>query len=493
MTFCRKSIWLLVAVTVLLPAGCAAGRGRLAGKGQVNTAQLLAAARQYEKEGNAEGAVGIYQHVLKYHPSNAEAKEGLALVQQGKLRTEYDPERLLASGNRAVQSNPQAREQLARVQQAQREQVNDRMAELIAQAARNPKKIEVDPTPTPTLVASTTKPQEAKPAATQVAKAKSTAPTPPARLPEPSAKPAKPQAAAAEKKEPSRSVEPPAQVAQIKAEEAPEEETSIESAGFARVDGTDVPADWAEGSWQGHSLADKCQDASAAVLREVRKLESKADADRQEGLTKLAQMGSEAVSARGAVRELLEDRNQMVSAHAAWAIWEIEADTQAATSHLQQLLSSNGTHVVQFACYTLGNMGEAARSAAPELETLLSHQDSYVRLHAAEALSRMAEGKQQASAIATLVALLKDSDAGVRHLSAMALAQTDRANEATAIAALTEALDDDNAGVRSAAALSLGAFGSGAESAVARLEKAVATDHTDVREAATTALACIKL
>ena len=35
MSFCRKTVWLLIACAVLLPAGCAAQRGRMASKQQL--------------------------------------------------------------------------------------------------------------------------------------------------------------------------------------------------------------------------------------------------------------------------------------------------------------------------------------------------------------------------------------------------------------------------------------------------------------------------
>lgn len=143
MTICRSSLCGLFAIIILLPAGCASLQSRLAGKGEVNTDQLLAAARLYEKEGKLETAEGIYQHVLRYHPSNEEAKEGLALVRQGKLRID-DPQRLLAATNRLPQTGHS-------------EPVSDRMADLIVQAARNPRTIEVEPTPAMTAATEPTR------------------------------------------------------------------------------------------------------------------------------------------------------------------------------------------------------------------------------------------------------------------------------------------------------------------------------------------------
>jgi tetratricopeptide (TPR) repeat protein len=485
MTFCRKSIWLLVAVAVLLPAGCASQRGRMASKREVNTAQLLAAARQYEKEGNLQSAAGIYQHVLQFHPGNAEAREGLALVQQGKLRVDYQPERLLASRGQAIQQNPQAREHLARTQKSQRDQINDRMAELIAQAARNPTVIEVDPTPARTIVASTaTTPARANPA-------------PPKSLsrPDDTGKHQPQPIATAEhsstSSEPSGSPAPIAQVAAVKQTAAP---ADVEANDASRPSPQqEIPADWIDNRWKGHSLANKCQDASTAVLAEVRKLERSTDATRKEGLTRLALMGPEAVSATPAVRRLLNDQNQLVCAHAAWAIWEIEGDAETALEVLEKSLTSKSAHVVQFACYTLCNLGEFARPAAPTLAMLVSDKDAYVRLHAAEALSRVGDADDASNAMDTLVLLLKDTDTGVRTLAAATLGQVELAEAELAVAALTAALDDEEAGVRSAAALSLGAFGTSAVSAVTRLEQLAAADQTSVRESATTALACIRL
>src|SRR5690606_8012914 len=262
-TFCRKTIWLLVALAALLPAGCASQRGRMASDRDINTAQLLAAARQYEKEGNLQSAAGIYRHVLQVQPGNADAREGLALVQQGKLRVDYVPEPMLASTSPKLQQNPQAREQLGRVQKQQREQVNERMAELIAQAARNPTRVEVDPTPAQLIVASA------------------------------DARPIAPAAAAPPANGESMSPAIEAPIAQVRGEVEKNEAAKVATTQFQKpvARAEEVPADWAEGGWKGHSLTDKCLDASAAVLSEVRRLESNADADRKQGLTHLAQMG----------------------------------------------------------------------------------------------------------------------------------------------------------------------------------------------------------
>lgn len=468
MNVCRKTIWALVAVTVLLPAGCATQRGRTANKPKVNTAQLLAAARQYEKEGDLKSAAHIYQHVLQYHPTNAEAKQGLTLVQAGKLRVDYDPQQLLASTDPTVQSNPQARQQLAKIQQKKREQINDRMAQLIAEAARNPKKIEVDPTPTPTMVASTgaaTKPQTPSAASEPATPAKSA-----------------PEAWSASD----------ISIAHADGTAAELAEQQIETTAFA-AQPSDEPADWADSQWKGHSLVGKCRDASADVLKQVQKLESHADSDRKDGLTQLALMGPEAASAVPAINELMSDQNQLVRAHAAWALWEVDGDAETAVSALNTSLKSSSNHVVQFAAYTLATMGEDGAPTGETLQSLLSHEDIFTRLHVAEALSRIGSAEQRADATDTLVVLLADADASVRHLAAIALGEVDADNAPMAVIALTAALDDEDAAVRSAAALSLGGYGQDAEQAAGRLKEVTQTDRTDVRQAAETALACIDL
>src|SRR5690606_37861453 len=171
---------------------------------------------------------------------------------------------------------------------------------------------------------------------------------------------AKPVATAQHPSQPAETPDSPAPIAQVAAIADSLQTAAVETTDFSRDEQKDeVPADWVDDGWKGHSLIAKCQDASAAVLTEVSKLESSSDETRKEGLTKLALMGPEAISAIPAVRNLLNDQNQLVCAHAAWAVWEIEADAQTALEVLQQSLSSKSTHVVQFACYTLGNLGEA--------------------------------------------------------------------------------------------------------------------------------------
>lgn len=458
----RYTTFLLVAVTLLLPAGCAAPRGQMSSRRQVNTAQLLAAARHYEKEGNLQSAGRIYRHVLQFHPANSEAKQGLALVQQGKLRVDYDAQQLLASTDPTIQRNPQARQQLARMQQAQREQVDERMAQLISQAANNPQKIEVDPTPATTIVAAAASP--APPVAPQPIRQANVART--AEIASP-------------------------KIVQTNAVASQSKTPAVKTSNYVKPQ-DETPADWKEDSWQSHSLVGKCTDASAEILDLVKLLESKADADRKDALAKLARLGPEAISAAPAVRCLLRDQNQLVSAHAAWAIWEIEGDAQTSTKVLQDSLSSASTDVVHFATYTLGNVGDLAESAVPQLRKLLGSDNSFTSLHAAEALMKISAGTDRDIATDTLIVLLKDNQPGVRHLAALALGEVDESNAEVAIAALIDALNDKDAGVRSAAALSLGGFQTGTEEAVKILEGISQTDHTDVRQAALTALACLQ-
>jgi HEAT repeat protein len=60
------------------------------------------------------------------------------------------------------------------------------------------------------------------------------------------------------------------------------------------------------------------------------------------------------------------------------------------------------------------------------------------------------------------------------------------------MSALTNALHDRDAEVRAAAALSLGAFGEPSESTIAQLEFVATSDEEQVRQAAATALECIR-
>ena len=231
----------------------------------------------------------------------------------------------------------------------------------------------------------------------------------------------------------------------------------IATTGFARVT-EETPVDWSDPNWRGHSLTAKCQDASADVLSEIARLESAADAERKAGLTNLAKMGPQAKSAAPAIALLLTDQNELVGAHAAWALWEVDGNKEAAVDALRESLDSTGSQVVQFAAYSLGKMGADAHSAAKPLQNLLGSADRFTRLHAAEALMQIGDDEQRADATDTLLVQLNDDEANVRQLAAIILGQADDANQAVAIHALTIALNDTDAGVRSSAALSFGSL-----------------------------------
>lgn len=483
----RKAIWLVLTLAVLLPSGCASQRGRMVKKQQINTAQLLAAARQYEKEGQLQSASNLYRHVLKYHPGNNEAREGLALVQQGKLRVNYDVKQLMAAGDPVIQKNPQAREQLARQRETKREQLNVEMASLIKAAAENPTRIEVDPTPTPIMVASAKAEPIKSAAATDETVTADASKSDAAELFGDA--PLNAKIAQADGTATSDATED-AQIETTAFSDQKKDETEKESKLAAN---DEAPADWSDPNWQQHSLTRLCTDANAAVLAEVKKLEDKADNVRKDALTKLAQLGDEGQSAAPAIKRVISDQNQLVAAHAAWAYWAVGGEAKVAVEGLKPLLGSPSAEVAQLAAYTLGNIGEPAASAVAELRKLLGSKDQITRLHAAEAVAKVGNEEQRADATDTLIVLMGADDEKVRSLAAMTLSQADEDNREAAIQALAGALTDEATSVRTAAALSLGAYGQSAQSAVEQLKLAAQFDTDDVQVAAKSALDCIQL
>lgn len=238
------------------------------------------------------------------------------------------------------------------------------------------------------------------------------------------------------------------------------------------------------------SLVLLCKDCEPWVYAQAMKLDSPSAEIRKEGLTNLAEMGSTVRPAGAAVRTLLQDADPLVQAHAAWAIWEIENDTQDSVDTLRPLLDHSNTDVVQLACYILGDIGAPAECCADALELLRDHAEGMTRVHAAEALIRI-HGVDDKS-VHVLAAALKSRDGEERWIAAVALGRCRGEKSAVAVTALTEALKDIDPEVRSVAALSLGGLGQAAEKASPELERVARMDDPQVRDAARAALACLK-
>jgi HEAT repeat protein len=244
------------------------------------------------------------------------------------------------------------------------------------------------------------------------------------------------------------------------------------------------------GDWQKTSVARLCDSIPDEFAPAVALLDHADPDQRIAGLSELAGHAEAAQPVAPAVRALLKHDDAAVRAHAAEAIFAIEGDAEAATSTLSALLSDSDEAIVQLSCYLLGRMGAPAEEAVPGLEVTLAQASGVTHLHAAEALVRIVP-KHEEACIA-LTRSLESDDRNERWFGAVALGSVTGEQRAEATLALKAALHDSESDVRTAAALSLGGLGVSAEGAIEDLEQIALFDEQGVRDAASTALACLR-
>ncbi len=436
--------------------------------------ELLAVARQYEKEGDKELASVYFQRVLTVDPMNPEAARGLYLITTGRSREQHDIQQMIVA-----EKGKQERGGLSTTRVSP-EQINADIARLVAEAAANAQVVQAQRTSTPTYAETPIQAFAAQATPTPVVAPQVVQPA--AALPSetahvslsaPAAEPAPVASAPTAAPLPVITTKAPAQPVQVAAR------PTVDSSGWTARTSPFEP----------RSLIRLCRGADNELLSEVERLDH-ADAEiRKQGLTALAARGAKAQPARLAVKMLLDDADESIVAHAAWALWEIDGDAWQSVQPLAELLDSQNQAVVQFTCYTLGTMGRDAQTAVPRLRTVLASPDATLRLHAAEALISVDPASPQA--VATLIQLTHHSSTEIRALAVMALGGVSPELHPGSVEALTLALRDRESQVRSTAALSLGALGRAATSALEPLREAATSDDTDVSEAAAAALACI--
>ncbi len=244
-----------------------------------------------------------------------------------------------------------------------------------------------------------------------------------------------------------------------------------------------------QATWTQQSLLDVCDRLPADLQALVAQLDIPEAGVRKEVLHDLGQLGARARPALPAIRVLLED-HPLIAAHAAWTIWNITNDEQEVTRELVRLIQTGQPEVVQFAAYALGSLGPKALSIAPALRVAREQFNGATRLHIAEALVRI-DAFDDAS-VQVLISALSDAEPHQRWLGALALGHVQARHSVTVVPALVTALQDADPEVRSAAALSLGGFGPAAAAAIPELQRRATLDSPTVREAAQTALACIR-
>lgn len=237
------------------------------------------------------------------------------------------------------------------------------------------------------------------------------------------------------------------------------------------------------------SLVDICGPLTPELKTLVTQLDIPESGVRKAVLADLAQQGRKAEAALPAIRLLLQD-HPLIAAHAAWTIWEITGDEREVQQALVKQLQTGSPEVIQFAAYALGSLGPKALDSAPELRVQRERCNGATRLYIAEALTRI--DAFDVVSVEVLIQGLNDPNPHYRWLAALSLGRVQRRHAEIAVPALTQSLRDSDPEVRSAAALSLGGFGAAAASAVPELESRATLDAPTVREAAQTALACIR-
>ncbi|MFV0445263.1 MAG: hypothetical protein ACK5Q5_16930 [Planctomycetaceae bacterium] len=242
-------------------------------------------------------------------------------------------------------------------------------------------------------------------------------------------------------------------------------------------------------TWVHQSLRDVCGPMPSDLESLVTQLDIPEAGVRKEVLEDLARMGSKARPAAPAIRVLLDD-SPLVAAHAAWTLWQIEANETQTVNELLRLMQTGDQETVQFAAYALGSMGPKALPAAPALRTERERFSGATRVHVAEALTRI-DAFDQAS-VEVLMYGLQNPETHVRWLSALALGEVQPRYATVVMPSLIGALMDTDPEVRSAVALTIGGFGKAAESAIPELQSRATLDAPSVQEAAQTALACIR-
>jgi hypothetical protein len=243
-------------------------------------------------------------------------------------------------------------------------------------------------------------------------------------------------------------------------------------------------------TWAKSSMTRLCPNAPEHLQGHLASLDAADPEARKTAIEELADCGRGAVTCLPAIRACLADADPIVQGHAAWALWTITGESGEAIRCLSTVLECNQEEAIVFACYVLGSMGPQAQSTSTTLVRLQDDDSNAVRVHASEAMLKI--NGDGATAVNVLKASLASHRADERCLAAVALGSATGAQTQAAVSALIPALYDADSAVRCSAALALGGFGANATSAVSALEVAASATDLETREAATTALACIR-
>lgn len=259
---------------------------------------------------------------------------------------------------------------------------------------------------------------------------------------------------------------------------------AIKTVSFSQSKSTDIPLRPTQ-----KRLVDLCNDANAEILTLVGKLDSPVASTRRAGLHGLGLLGKKAQTAKLPVRIMFGDEEPIVSAEAAWTLWQIDGDAFQSVRHLASLLTSKDFAAADASVQSLGLIGQDAIAAAPQLRDQLNRLSGVRRVRVAEALIRIQP--EDVGALQVLIESTRYGRSVERTEATYALAHTPTVHIETITPVLVNALHDENEAVRTAAALTLGSFGPRAEHARLALESAAEYDYPHVRDAARAALDCL--
>ncbi|QDT52975.1 hypothetical protein Pan44_09890 [Caulifigura coniformis] len=262
--------------------------------------------------------------------------------------------------------------------------------------------------------------------------------------------------------------------------------TVVEAAAPATIVVESAPAT----TWVKSSLTRLCPNAPEQFQSHLATLNAADPEARKAAIEEIASHGRAAIPCLPAIRACLNDADPLVQAHAAWAMWTITGQSSESIRCLTAVLECSQEEAVVFACYVLGSMGPQAQAAAPTLARLQDDDSTAIRVHASEAMLKVSG--DATLAVQVLKASLASHRPDERCLAAVALGSAKGAERQSAVSSLIAALYDADASVRCSAALALGGFGPEAQAATSALEVAASATDLETREAATTALACIR-
>lgn len=155
---------------------------------------------------------------------------------------------------------------------------------------------------------------------------------------------------------------------------------------------------------------------SADIATLVRQLKSEDAEERRAAAKGLAEMGSEAKSAVGALATALKDKDLFVRRFSAQALGEIGPEAKSAVRPLAEALKDSRKEVAQAAAVALGKVGGDGVGALA-LFVGDKGKDPEARRKAAEALGSL--GANAKSAVPGLTAALKDRDVRLEAANAL--------------------------------------------------------------------------